>query len=112
MLNHVVVFVVVVVDMPHNMASPDEVDAMNAFLEVARVSFLMLSRGTSMAEIDGVFRSQQRYRDLVLPVECYVRLGRSRRMISMVRWTDRIMRRMRPQAIERCVWYVTGQAEI
>ncbi len=52
------------------MASPDEVDAMNAFLEVARVSFLMLSRGTSMTEIDRLFRSQQRYRYLVLPVEC------------------------------------------
>jgi hypothetical protein len=75
------------------MASPDEVDAMNAFLEVARVSFLMLGQGTSMAEIDRVFRSQQRYRDLVLPGECYVRLGRSRRMmISMARWTNRMMK--------------------
>ncbi len=44
--------------MSHNMASPDEVDAMNAFLEVALVSFLMLGQGTSMAEIDRVFRSQ------------------------------------------------------
>jgi hypothetical protein len=98
--------------MPHNMAFPDEVNAMNAFLGVARVSFLMLGRETSMAEIDRVFRSQQRYRDLILPGECYVRLARSRRMISMVRWTDRIMCRMRARAIDRCVWYVTGQAEI
>ncbi len=98
--------------MPHNMASSDEVDAMNAFLEVARVSFLVLVQGTSMAEIDRVFRSQQRYRDLVLPGECYVRLECSRRMVSMVRWTNRMMRRMRAQAVERCVWFVTGRAVI
>jgi hypothetical protein len=52
--------------MPHAMVSPNDVDAINAVLEVVRVSFLMLSQGPSMSEINHVFRSSQQYRDGVL----------------------------------------------
>jgi hypothetical protein len=96
------------------MASSEDIDMLVEFLEGARLVFLTVHLGASMAHVNSLFWSLAAMGRRTLSAGVWVVpvRGRYRRSVRLQRWAQRQLLILREVVIARCVRVVTGSAEI
>jgi hypothetical protein len=97
------------------MASSEDLDMLGEFLEGARLVFLTLPLGASMACVNSLFWSLTAMGRRTLSADVWVGVrvrGRYRRSVRLQRWAQRQLLILREVVVARCVRVVTGSLEI
>ena len=97
------------------MASSEDLDRLGEFLEGARLVFLTVPLGASMAHVNSLFWRLCAVGRRTLPANVWVGVrvrGQYRRSVRLQRWAQRQLLIHREVTVRRCVWVVTGSAEI
>jgi hypothetical protein len=97
------------------MASSEDLDRLGEFLEGARLVFLTVPLGASMAHVNSLFWRLCRIGRRTLRAEVWVGVrvrGRYQRSVRLQRWAQRQLLIHREVTVGRCVRVVTGSLEI
>ena len=101
--------------MTRTMASSEDLDRLTEFLEGVRLVFLTVPLGASMAHVNSLFWRLCRIGRRTLPADVWVGVrvrGQYRRSVRLQRWAQRQLLIHREVTVRRCVWVVTGSADI
>ena len=101
--------------MTRAMASSEDLDRLTEFLEGARLVFLTVPLGASMAHVNSLFWRLCRIGRRTLPADVWVGVrvrGQYRRSVRLQRWAQRQLLIHREVAVTRCVRVVTGSLAI
>ncbi len=97
------------------MASSEDLDRLGEFLEGARLVFLTVPLGASMAHVNSLFWRLSAIGRRTLPTDVWVGVrvrGQYRRSVRLQRWAQRQLLIHREVAVARCVRVVTGSLAI
>ena len=95
------------------MASSEEIDMLGEFLEGARLVFLTVPLGVSMAHVNSLFWSLAALGRRMLSANVWVGVrGHYRRSVRLQRWAQRQLLILREVVVARFVRVVTGSLEI
>ena len=97
------------------MASSEDLDRLTEFLEGVRLVFLTVPLGASMAHVNSLFWRLCAIGRRTLRADVWVGVrvrGQYRRSVRLQRWAQRQLLIHREVTVRRCVWVVTGSAEI
>ena len=97
------------------MASSEDLDRLTEFLEGARLVFLTVPLGASMAHVNSLFWRLSAIGRRTLPANVWVGVrvrGQYRRSVRLQRWAQRQLLIHREVVVARCVRVVTGSLAI